>query len=145
MSKSAVGLSASDISEKWARRTKGAVADIQKGIMAVTESPMEAAVRKQDKMRTNLNAAIDSGRWAKGLQAVPLDQWRQTTAKKVGERLPGGIDAAMPKRQQFDQYLVNTLNTILPKVKAMPDLTMEDSLNRVRAVMEGMHNSPYRK
>ncbi len=134
-----------DISEKWGRRTKGAVSDIQAAIGRVSESPMEKAASKQDKMLTNLQASVTSGKWARGLKAVSLEEWKTKTAKKVGERLPGGIDAAMDKRRQFDTYLVGQLNTILPTIQKMQDLTMEDSLQRVRALMEHMHKNPYKK
>ena len=134
-----------DISEKWGRRTKGAVSDIQAAIGRVSESPMEKAASKQDKMLTNLQASVTSGKWARGLKAVSLEEWKSKTAKKVGERLPGGIDAAMDKRRQFDTYLVGQLNTVLPTIQKMPDLTMEDSLQRVRALMEHMHKNPYKK
>ena len=145
MAKSKVSLSPTEISEKWGRRLKGAVQDIQRGIDAVTESPAEAAIAKQDKMITNLTAAVQSGRWAAGLQKVTLAEWKTKTKEKVASRLSGGVDGAMAKRRDFDQYLANTLNQVLPSVQAMPDMTFEDSVNRVRAVMEHMHNNPYKK
>lgn len=145
MSKASVTMNPTDISEKWGRRTKNAVSDIQAAIGRVSESPMEKAASKQDKMLTNLQASVTSGKWARGLKAVSLEEWKTKTAKKVGERLPGGIDAAMDKRRQFDTYLVGQLNTVLPAIQKMPDLTMEDSLQRVRALMEHMHKNPYKK
>jgi len=37
------------------------------------------------------------------------------------------------------------MNQILPQIQNMPDMTFEDSVNKVRAVMEHMHNNPYKK
>lgn len=145
MSKTNISMSPSDISDKWNRRLKGSVSDIQKGIDAVTVSPMQQAAKKLDKAKANYMAAIDSGRMAKALNAVDFQGWKDTTKKKVGERLSGGVDGAMTKRAAFDSYLVTTLNAVLPKIAAMPDLTLDDSLNRVRTLMEHMSTNRYKK
>lgn len=140
-----VKLSPADISEKWARRTKGAVSDIQAGIDRVTESPAAKAVAKQEKMKANLLKSIDDGTWAKRLGEVSLEDWKTKTRAKVAERLAGGVDGATAKRQKFDAHLVNTINEILPKIDAMPDMTLEDSVNRVRTFMDHMSKNPYKK
>jgi hypothetical protein len=145
MSKTKVGLSSSQISDKWNRRMKSSVTDIQNGIDAVTENPAAKAIEKQDKMLQNLTQAITNGKWAAGLRDVTLSDWKTKTKDKVGQRLASGVDGAMEKRKKFDSYLVNQLNAVLPEVNAMPDMTLEDSVNRVRRVMEHMHNNPYKK
>lgn len=144
MAKSKVGIGAGDISEKWNRRMKQSVPDIQKGIDGVTESPMEKAVAKQDKMLANVTAAISSGKWAAQTLKVNVADWKTKTKQKVGERLGGGVDAAMGKRRQFDTYLVNTLNGVLPEIAGMPDMTIEDQVNKVRRLMTHMHDNPYK-
>lgn len=144
MSKRKVGLSAADISEKWNRNMKNAVTDIKKGIAAVTENPASAAVAQQDKMLTNLTAAVQGGKWAAGLGKVTLGDWKSKTAEKVGQRLPQGVDAAMTKRKEFDTYLKSTLDGVLSEIADMPSMTMSDSLARVQRLMEHMHNNPYK-
>lgn len=144
MSKSAVGPSASQISEKWNRRMKTSITDITAGIDRVTESPMEAAAAKQDKMIQNLTESVQSGKWAASLRKVSLADWKGKTKEKVIQRLSGGVDAAMAKRQEFDQYLVTTLNAILPTIAAMPDMNIEDSKARVGAMMDYMHTHKYK-
>ena len=145
MAKGKVTLSPDRISEKWGRRMKGAVGDIQAGLDAMQVDPGQAAVAKQDKMLQNTMAAIQDGTWAKRRLAVSKQQFVEITKKKVAQRLASGVDESMPKRQKFDQYLVNTLNAALPSIHQMPDLTIEDSVNRVRALMEHMANNPYKK
>lgn len=145
MSKGKVSLNANQISDKWNRRMKGAITDIQAGVDSVTENPATKAIEKQDKMLQNLTKAVNDGRWANGLGKVTLSDWKQKTKEKVGQRLASGVDGAMGKRKEFDTYLVNTMNGILPQIQNMPDMTFEDSVNRVRAVMEHMHNNPYKK
>lgn len=140
-----VKLTADQISEKWARRTKASVTDIQAGIDRVSESPGQKAIAKRDKLKQNLLKSIDDGTWAKRLGEVSLEDWKSKTRAKVAERLSGGVDGAAAKRQKFDTHLVNTLNDVLPKIDGMPDMTLEDSVNRVRTLMEHMSKNKYKK
>lgn len=144
MAKSKVVLSAAQISDKWGKRMKGSISDIQTGIDLVTESPTEKAVQKADKMKANINAALDSGRWANGLKAVSLSEWKTKTRAKVAERMSSGVDGSMGKRQKFDGYLVNQLNAVLPEIAQMPDMTIEDQVNKVRKLMTHLHENPYK-
>lgn len=145
MSKTKVTLSPSQISDKWNRRMKNSISDIQAGIDSVSESPMEKAAEKSEKMLQNLTNAVQSGKWANGLRKVSLAEWKQKSKEKVAQRLASGVDNAMSKRREFDQYLVNTLNAKLSEINDMPDMTLEDSVNRVRAMMQHMHDNPYKK
>ena len=145
MSKTKVSLTPDKISEKWGRRMKNAIPDIQTGIDGVTESPMEKAAAKKEKMKANLIKAIDDGTWENRLKKVSLATWKENTKKKVGERMASGVDAGMDKRKEFDRWLAGRLNEKLPEIANMPDLTLEDSVNRVRAMMEHMSSERYKK
>lgn len=144
MSKEKVTMSASDISSKWNKNMKNAVTDIQAGIDRVTTNPMEKAIAKQDKMKANLNAAIDNGTWAKQMGKVSMSDWKTKTKTKVGERLSSGVDGAMNKRKEFDNWLVGRINSGLDKVNAMPDMTLQDSINRAAAMMTHMASEKYK-
>lgn len=144
MSRTKVRLSPGAISDKWGRRIKAATPDIIAGVEAVTESPAMKAVAKVDKMRANLNKSLDEGVWQKRLSEVTLAEWKTKTASKVRERLAGGVDASMPKRQKFDGWLAGRLNGVLPEIADMPDLTLEDSFARVRRLMEHMAGERYK-
>lgn len=144
MSKSKVNLSPDAISDKWKRRITGAVQDIVTGIDSVTDNPMEAAAGKKDKMLANITRSIQDGSWEKGLKNVSLSDWKSKTKAKVSQRLAGGVEESMGKRRNFDTWMVNRLNGVLPRIKEMPDLTIEDSINRVRAFMEHMSKEKYK-
>lgn len=144
MAKDKVTMTAADISNKWNKNMKNSISDIQAGIDRVTENPMDKAVEKQDKMKQNLVAAIDNGRWAAGMKNVTLNDWKSKTKAKVGERMGSGVDAAMTKRQKFDQWNVNNLNNILPEINAMPDMTLQDSINRMTTFVQRMAANKYK-
>lgn len=144
MSKTSVRLSAADISSKWNRRTKAAVEDVVAGVGRVTESPAVAAIAKKEKMLANLTASVQDGRWERGLSRVTLQDWKTNTQAKVRQRLAGGVDGAAAKRASFDRWMVENLNQVLPTIASMPDMTLEDSVSRVRTMMEHMSNNRYK-
>lgn len=139
-----VRLSAADISKKWNNNLKGSISYIEQGVDRVKEAPTEKAANKQDKMLQHLQEAVNTGRWGAALRKVSLQEWKKLMKEKVRARLAGGVDAAMDKRQAFDKYLVDTLNAVLPEIHAMPDMTLEDSVARVRRLMEYMNENRYK-
>ena len=130
--------------EKWIRRAGQAVQDVIDGVKNVEVSPAQLAVAKQDKMRANLVKAIDSGRWANGLKKVSLSDWQNKTIEKVQTRYVSGVEAAASKRAEFDKWMYNKANSILPKLHAMPDASIQDSAHRVVFWMTEMSKDPYK-
>ena len=117
--------------EKHARRLKGSTEDIRRGIMRVTEAPGVAAARKTEKMRTNLIASIDSGKWGQRVASVPLTTWQALAADKGIARIAAGIDGAKEKMTDFYGQLFPFQDAVVAKVKGMPDVTLDDNLNRM--------------
>lgn len=116
--------------EKHARRLKAAVPDIVKGVEKVTKNPCEQAAEKQDKMLANLTESVQNGKWARGLKKVSLEDWRAKMLVKGTARIASGIDGAKDKVVEFAKVLLPHVDAGVAKVKAMPDLTIEDSINR---------------
>lgn len=145
MAREKVRMSATDISKKWQSNMKGSQSYILEGVGRVTESPTAKAIEQIDKMQTKLNEAFDDGRVSAGLGKVSLSDWKKAMTEKVKARLASGVDFAQPKVEAFDKWLVDTLNGILPDIKAMPDMTLSDSVERVRRLMEYMHENRYKK
>lgn len=133
-------LTPAEYREKHARRLKASTPDIARGIERVTENPCEKAAAKQDKMLQNLTAAVSSGKWAAGLKRVSLEQWKRK-AKDVGvNRIAAGIDAAGDKVQAFAEELLPHIDREREKLASMPDLTLDDSINRMTSFIRGMAN-----
>ena len=145
MAKDKVSLTPAQATEKWSRRLKGAITDIQNGIDNVTESPMMKAVAKKEKMIANLTESVNNGTWEKGLLGVSLNDWKDKTKSKVAQRLSSGVDNAQAKRAKFDTWMVSTMNNALSGLKGKPDMTLSDSLERVRYMMEYMQTNRYKK
>lgn len=131
-------LTAVEFQEKHARRLKAATEDVRKGIDRVTENPCDLAAAKQDKMLTNLTASIQSGKWAKGLKRVSLEEWKRK-ARDIGvNRIAAGIDGAKTKVIAFAEELLPHIDRAKAKIAAMPDVTLDDNINRMTQFIRDM-------
>ncbi len=131
-------LTAAEFQAKHAGRLKAAVEDMRRGIDRVTESPTEKAASKQDKMLTNLTSAVSSGKWAAGLKRVSLDEWKRK-ARDVGvNRVAAGIDAAKDKVISFAEALLPHIDRSKAAIAGMPDVTLDDNINRMSTFIRKM-------
>jgi hypothetical protein len=128
-------LTPQQFSEKLIRRQSGAIDDMRLGVENVKEAPGKRAVAKQAKMKANLMAAIDSGKWAKNLGAVTLEEWK-TKMLEVGlGRVQSGIEASRSKIERFAEKFLPFLDGVKAKIDAMPDSTLEERINKATAMM----------
>ena len=124
--------------EKHARRLKGSTEDIRRGVERVTEAPTLKAAAKKEKMKANLNAALDSGKWERGLKRVTLEDWKSKMIDKGVGRIAAGIDAAAPKMKDFASELLPHIDRIQAEIKKLPDVSLEDNINRMTTFVRGM-------
>ena len=123
---------------KQATRLKGALEDVRSGIQRVRIAPGMQAADKAAKLKTRINEAIDSGRWAANTRKVTLQEWQSKALEKGVNRIPGGIDAAHDKQVAFAQKLLPAIDSASAKIKAMPDQTLEDGINRMTTFVREM-------
>jgi hypothetical protein len=133
-----VMMTPSEFQEKQARRLKGSIEDIRSGIQRVTESPTAKAAKKADKMVANLTAAVNSGKWASRLNSVTLEDWKQKAIDKGLSRIASGIDGAKAKVEAFAAQLLPFEANLQESINKLPDLTLEDSVNRATSWIRGM-------
>lgn len=124
--------------EKWNRRIKAAVPDIQAGVQRVTQAPGELAAAKQDKMLQKLQEAVTSGKWASRVRSVTVEDWRRSVLDKGVARIAAGADAATNKQREFASQLLPYIDRVVAEVNRMPDLTLEDAINRATHVIREM-------
>ncbi len=89
-------------------------------------------------MLTRLTQAVESGKWARGLKAVTVDQWKARTRDIGVGRIPQGIDAAHDKQVSFYSKLVPHINSGKKSLEGMPSLTLEDSISRMDTFIRHM-------
>lgn len=133
-----VRVTAVEFREKHNRRTKAALPDMRAGVERVTEAPGRKAAAQQVKMRAKLMEAIDSGKWARRVGAVSLDDWKADMIEKGVNRVPAGLDRAGAKVEAFAEKLIAHQNRLLGQIDDMASLTLEDSIARATAWIRGM-------
>lgn len=137
--------SAAESAEKWARNTKGATEEMRRGVGRVTEAPGVAAAAKADKMRAGVVEAIDSGKWQENVAAVPLSEWKEKMLNKGVGRVSAGVDAANGKVVDFHNQLADHQERLSGSIEQMPDLTLEDGINRMVAQVRGMSEFTFKR
>jgi len=138
-------VTAAQFVEKHNRRTKAALQDMREGVQRVSEAPGVAAAAKADKMRANLIAALDNGKWQRRVAAVSLEDWKTAMIDKGVNRVAAGVDASAAKTRQFAEQLLSHQGGLMTKVEAMPDLTLEDSIARMTEWVRGMSTFEFKR
>lgn len=136
-------LTPQEFAEKQNRRLKAALEDIRTGVSRVDVAPTQLAAKKKEKMKTKLNEAIDKGKWERNLQKVTLQEWQEKIINKGIPRISGGIDAARAKVEDFARQFLPHVEAGVKKIQTMPDLTLEDSIQRAAAMIR--HNASFQK
>ena len=134
-----------EYAEKHARRLKASTEDIRKGIDRVTEAPGKAAVRAKDRMRTNLNAAIDDGTWEAQTAKVTVDNWKEAAKDKGIGRIAQGIDSAQPKQVAMAGKLLAAVDASVAEADRTPRGTLEDNIGRMTTFVRGMAKRKLRR
>ncbi len=131
-------LTPEQFADKHNRRTKAALEDMRAGVQAVTEAPTAKAAAKQEKMRQRLLEALESGKWANGLKRVSLEEWKEKMIELGLNRVASGLDANKNKVQEFASQLLPHIEAGQKVIEKMPDVTLEDSINRMTAFIRHM-------
>lgn len=131
-------LTPQQFTEKWQRRIQSATPDITNGINRVDTSPTQQAAAKKDKMLQNLTASVQNGKWEAGLNRVTLADWKSAAINKGVPRIAQGAAGAGAKLTNFASQLLPFQDSLASQVKSMPDLTLEDSINRMTTWVRGM-------
>jgi hypothetical protein len=89
-------------------------------------------------MRARLMERFDDGTIKRRLEGVTLEDWKRKTSEVGVNRIAQGIDGAKDKVVAFAEQLLPAVEAAQNKVKAMPDLTLEDSINRMTTFVRDM-------
>jgi hypothetical protein len=134
------GLTPQEVAEKHNRRTKGALQDMIKGVSNVTVNPAAQAITKKAKLVANWQEAMNSGKWERGMKRVTLESWQAAMSNKGAQRVAAGLDGAMEKTTAFFSELLPFQADLSKKIETLPDLTIEDSIQRASTWIRGMSN-----
>ncbi len=89
-------------------------------------------------MLANVTKAINDGSWERGLRAVSLEDWKSAMIDVGVDRISTGTAKAQPKMEVFGEKLLAYEGGLQAKIKAMPDLTLEQNIQRMVTFIKGM-------
>lgn len=125
-------------SDKLKRAIQNGGTSYKEGVMRVTESPMQKAVDNQQKLVQNWMQAVNDGKWARNLLAVPLTEWKTRTSEIGSSRYTQGADKAATNYKKFADEFFPHVASVQAEVQAMPSLTLDDNIARMVANARGM-------
>lgn len=122
--------------QSWKEGLQKAAQRIAQGVDNVTVSPTELAAANLDTAAANYQEAVTSGRMARALRNVSLADWKDAFKTKGIPRIASGAAAAMPKMEAFNSKWYPIMEAASQQAKRIKKGTIEDSLARVRVIME---------
>lgn|SRR5574340_200750 len=125
--------------QRWVQAAGSAQQRFTEGVQATQKDPTALAVAAQGKLVSNFNAAVSNGRWQRGLQAVGQAGWKQATVAKAAN-YSVGIQASESKYAAAIAPVLAYEAQLQAQIMAMPNNTLQDSINRMAAWATGLHN-----
>lgn len=130
-------MSPQEYARKLVARASAASGDYSQGVQRVTTSPTQAAKAAIPKMMAKLQEANTSGKIARGLDRVSLEDWKKSASTKGAERFAGGVQAAAPKIEAFAAEFLPFQESVTSKVRSMPSTTLEQNIARAAEQIRG--------
>lgn len=138
-------VNAQEFADKWRRRISGATEDMRRGIERTTQAPGESAANAQEAMLNNLTESVTSGRWARRVRGVSLQEWKDAAINKGVGRVSQGAQAAEAKMARIAQELLPAVDAAAEAARQIPKVTIEDSIQRAAVFMRQMREFKERR
>lgn len=133
----------SDIAAKWARNLGAATQSIQAGVQAVTVNPAQSALAQVNAYVQGVQAAVNSGKYQRGLQRVTLQSWQNAMLTKGLNRIAAGASAAQPKMEAFMTKFMPYLQGLQSQLAATPRGDLQTNIQRAVTAMQYIANFKY--
>lgn len=134
-----------EIAEKQIKRATAAVGDYKQGVQNVEVSPTEEAAKKVQEYKAGVIAAADDGSYEEGLRAVSKQEWIDRTVSKGGDNYAKGVERSRDKIIDFQTQFSPVRESVKGQVRAMPNSTFEERMQRMDANARGLHEFRYKK
>lgn len=112
---------------------------ITEGVNAVTVAPGVTAARQVNTWVAKVTAAAP--KWAKNVAAVSLGDWQQAMISRGIPNITAGVQAKSGNYAAFAAKFYPYLATGVQQVKAMPNASLQDGINRAVAMIN--YNAKY--
>lgn len=136
-----MALNAQQVADKWANRLSASTQEVINGVNSVTVAPGQAAAAQADLWLAKVTAS--KAKWQNNVGKVTLAEWKQKMLEVGVPRIASGATANKPKMQAFLTQFLPHVEAGAQAVKAMPKMTLEDSIQRAAAMIR--HNANFRR
>src|SRR5512146_2934450 len=133
-----VRVDATQATQKWLTNIGSATDRMKAGALSVQKAPGQAAAAAADKWLQRVQQAKQ--KFATNVGRVSLAEW-QNAYINVG--IPRVSQGAQAKHQQAMADFLPYLAQGVAKIDAMPNVTLQDSINRATAMIQ--HNAQYKR
>ena len=131
--------SAATVADRWANSAGAAQQRYSDGVQATTKDPTQLAIAQQGKLLSNFGQAVSSGRWARNLAKTGKAGWQAAAVAKAGN-YGTGIAASKTKFETAMGPVLAQEASLQSQISSMPSATIADSIARMAAWANGMHN-----
>lgn len=135
-----VRVSASDGANAWQSGFGSAGAKYQRGVENVSSAPNAAAARALPRWIASVTSKDTQDRFVSRNNAVSLESWKSSTVQFGVPNLSRGAQKGQPKYAAFAGKFYPFLNGVLSKVSAMPNVTLQDRIQRAVTLMQENSN-----
>lgn len=120
-----------EFARRWNRNLKASSETIRYGVQNTDKDPPREAIKKKEKLKQRFIESIDNGTWENELGKVSKAEWQDKMINVGIPRVPAGADSAMPEVTAFASALLPKVYGLKKEIEKMPDLTLQDSINRM--------------
>lgn len=129
----------------WARGMTGASDKAKAGVMALQQSPTEAAAQAVPRAVQGVIDAAASGKTAASLRAVSLQSWQNSYITKGLPIMGSRASQAQPKVAAFMNQFLPFLQSNVDQLKSMPRGDLNQNIQRAVTMMELNSKFKYNK
>lgn len=122
---------ASSVASKWRDRLQASTDQMTQGVNSVTTAPGVQAAAQANLMKTRILEALNSGKWAKNVSKVTLQQWQQAMIQTGIPRVSQGASDKAHKVEAFMTKFLPFAANVAQQIAAMPNSTDQDRKNRM--------------
>jgi hypothetical protein len=127
---------AAQAAEAWVGSSGRAQTNYSQGVQNYNGDWAGATTRQQAVMSANWQNAVNSGVWARGVQAVGTNGWKTRTVDKLAN-YGVGFTAGAQRQATAIAKIINAEQNIVNSLP--PRGTYEQNKARATAVMDGLH------
>lgn len=124
---------------RWVQAAGSAQQRYTEGVQSTQKDPTALAIAAEGKLVNNFNAAVNAGRYRRGLAAVGKSGWQSATVAKANN-YSTGIQASEQKFLAAIGPVLQFESQLQAQIMSMPSNTLADSIARMSAWATGMYN-----